>query len=72
MLALRGKATGRGRIKEMDENDAAKVLQIMTSADSGCPSCVRDLFVLFVAEYPDYEVLAKTIFEKEMDCVWKR
>lgn len=49
----------------MTENEAVKVLKIMTTADSGCGSCARELMKKFAKFFPEHEQTAIKIFKQE-------
>ncbi|AEH45439.1 hypothetical protein Thein_1579 [Thermodesulfatator indicus DSM 15286] len=44
-----------------------KILNILKQADGGCVYCARELFKLFVKEFPEFNQLAKKIFVKEFE-----
>jgi len=47
----------------MNKEEAEKILKIMTTADGGCVYCVRELFVRFADEFPEFKEFAEEIFE---------
>jgi len=47
----------------MNEVEAMKVIDIMLSADGGCPVCAGELLIAFAEEFPQYEELAKEMYE---------
>jgi predicted nucleotidyltransferase len=47
---------------KMDKETAKKVLEIMLEADGGCEFCVRDLFLKFIKEFPEYSYLARKMY----------
>lgn len=47
----------------MEEKEAREVLDIMMTADSDCCACARELSHLFVHSFPQFEEMAKEIFE---------
>ena len=49
----------------MTTEEAEKILNILKQADGGCVYCARDLFKLFVKEFPEFSYLAKRIFKEE-------
>jgi hypothetical protein len=49
---------------KMDKETAKKVLKIMLTADSGCEFCVRDLFLKFIKEFPEYSYLARKMYRE--------
>ena len=49
---------------KIDKETAKKVLKIMLTADSSCEFCVRDLFMKFIKEFPEYSYLARKIYEE--------
>jgi len=55
----------------MEKSDAKKVLLMMSTADNECSSCVKELFQLFIQEYPVFREQAEKIyvdlFGKTMD-----
>jgi hypothetical protein len=51
----------------MTKKEAEKILQIMKTADGGCIYRVRDLFRLFVKEFPEFSNLAEKIFFEEFE-----
>ena len=51
----------------MDNQEAEKILKIMSTADGGCVYCVRDLFIKFMREFPEFKELAEKIFEAKFD-----
>jgi hypothetical protein len=46
----------------MDKETAKKVLEIMLTADGGCEFCVRDHFLRFIKDYPQYSYLARKLY----------
>jgi hypothetical protein len=48
----------------MTEIEAKDILEIMATADSGCHSCVRDLFRQFIKKY-GYGDLAQKILDRD-------
>jgi hypothetical protein len=46
----------------MDKEIAKKVLEIMLTADGGCEFCVRDHFLRFIKDYPQYSYLARKLY----------
>jgi hypothetical protein len=51
---------------KMDKETAKKVLEIMLTADGGCEFCVRDLFLKFIKEFPEYSYLARKMYRKPL------
>ena len=51
----------------MDKETAKKVLEIMLNADGGCEYCVRELYLKFIKEFPEYSYLARKIY-RENSC----
>jgi len=52
---------------KMDKETAKKVLEIMLNADGGCEYCVRELYLKFIKEFPEYSYLARKMY-KENSC----
>jgi uncharacterized protein len=48
----------------VDKETAKKVLQILLNADGGCKFCVRDLFLQFIKEFPQYSYLARIMYSE--------
>jgi len=48
----------------MDKQIAKKVLEIMLTADGGCEYCVRNLYLQFIKEFPQYSYLARKLFRE--------
>jgi predicted nucleotidyltransferase len=48
----------------MDKETAKKVLEIMLTADGGCEYCVRNLYLQFIKEFPQYSYLAIKLYRK--------
>jgi len=55
----------------MKKDEAIKVLEILSHADTGCPYCVSSLFKEFIDTFPEYEDIArkkfKELFEDEIE-----
>ncbi len=51
----------------MSKEEAEKILNILKHADGGCVYCARELFKLFLREFPEFDQLAKKIFVKEFE-----
>jgi hypothetical protein len=49
---------------KIDKETAKKILKIMLTADGGCEFCVRDLFLKFIKEFPEYSYLARKMYEE--------
>jgi len=49
---------------KMDKETAKKVLEIMLTADGGCEYCVRNLFLQFIKEFPQYSYLARKLYRE--------
>jgi hypothetical protein len=47
---------------KMDKETAKKVLEIMLTADGGCEYCVRELYLKFIKEFPQYSYLARKLY----------
>jgi len=46
--------------KELNNNeDARKFIQILETADGGCPYCVSNLLKQFIREFPQHKTLAE-------------
>jgi len=48
----------------MNKKEIDKVLKIISSADGGCPFCVKDILDFFVLEFPEYKDNTKPYYEK--------
>jgi predicted nucleotidyltransferase len=48
----------------MDKETAKKVLEIMLTADGGCEFCVRNLYLQFIKEFPQYSYLARKLYRE--------
>lgn len=48
----------------MDKETAKKVLEIMLTADGGCEYCVRNLYLQFIKEFPQYSYLARKLYRE--------
>ncbi len=48
----------------MDKKDAKQVLEIISSADGGCPFCVKDLLDVFVLKFPEHKNKTKAYYKK--------
>jgi hypothetical protein len=48
----------------MDKEIAKKVLEIMLNADGGCEYCVRNLYLQFIKEFPQYSYLARKLYRE--------
>ena len=48
----------------MDKETAKKVLEIMLNADGGCEYCVRNLYLQFIKEFPQYSYLARKLYRE--------
>jgi len=46
----------------MNKNEAEKILEIMALADGGCEYCVRELYMKFIENFPEYTSLTKKKF----------
>lgn len=49
---------------KMDKETAKKVLDIMLTADGGCEYCVRNLYLQFIKEFPQYSYLARKLYRE--------
>jgi predicted nucleotidyltransferase len=49
---------------KMDKETAKKVLEIMLTADGGCEYCVRNLYLQFIKEFPQYSYLARKLYRE--------
>ena len=49
----------------MNKEEAIKVLQIMALADGECEYCVRELYIKFVDEFPEYAYIAQEMFREK-------
>ena len=47
---------------EMGEDEARRVLGILSTADGGCRYCVRDLLEQFVCAFPQFKTLAESMY----------
>ena len=48
----------------MDKETAKKVLEIMLNADGGCEFCVRDIYLKFIKNFPEYSYLARKMYRE--------
>jgi hypothetical protein len=50
-------------VVEMTPKEAKVILDVMATADGGCPYCVSELFDVFSKHFPEYNYLvdAKTV-----------
>ncbi|WP_197460490.1 hypothetical protein [Thermodesulfatator autotrophicus] len=51
----------------MTKEEAERVLNILKQADGGCVYCAKELFKLFVKEFPEFKQLSKKVFIKEFE-----
>ena len=51
----------------MNRNEAKKILEIMALADGGCEYCVRELYIKFIENFPEYTSLAKKKFAEKFN-----
>jgi len=49
---------------KMDKETAKKVLKIILTADGGCEFCIRDLYIKFIKEFPEYSYLARKMYRE--------
>jgi hypothetical protein len=49
---------------KIGKETAKKVLKIILTANGGCKFCVKDLFIKFIKEFPEYSYLARKIYEE--------
>jgi predicted nucleotidyltransferase len=47
---------------KIDKESAKKILEIIATADGGCSFCVRELFLKFIEEFPEFAYLARKIY----------
>jgi len=45
--------------------DPKTIIDILLSADGGCPVCARELITLFAEAYPQYATMAHDAYEAE-------
>jgi len=55
----------------MTPEEAKKVISIMAEADSGCPTCVKNLFEDFNKVFPGFEDLLQHEWEKDHAGKWE-
>ena len=48
----------------MDKETAKKVLEIMLNADCGCEFCVRNIYLKFIKNFPEYSYLARKMYRE--------
>jgi len=51
----------------MNKETAKKVLEIMLNADGGCEYCVRELYLKFIKEFPEYSYLVRKIYRENFN-----
>jgi predicted nucleotidyltransferase len=51
----------------MNKETAKKILEIMLTADGGCEFCVRELYLKFIKEFPEYAYLARKRYREEFN-----
>jgi hypothetical protein len=51
----------------MNQEEAEKILKILTYADGGCAYCARSLFKDFCNEFSEFKNLAIDMFKKEFE-----
>ncbi|MBE8540147.1 hypothetical protein [Geoglobus acetivorans] len=51
----------------MNTGEAKKVLEILARADGGCEFCARELFHIFIHEFPEFSDMAKAIFREKFN-----
>ena len=51
----------------MNRNEVEKILEIMALADGGCEYCVRELYIKFIENFPEYTSLAKKKFTEKFN-----
>jgi hypothetical protein len=49
---------------KMDKETAKKVLKIMLTAEGGCEFFVRDFYIKFIKEFPEYSYLARKMYRE--------
>lgn len=49
----------------MNKNEARKILKIMTTADSECGVCARELMQRFIRNFPQFLNLAEEVYREE-------
>lgn len=49
----------------MRKDEAQKVIEIIFECDGGCKYCVSNLLNLFIANFSEYEHIAKKAFENK-------
>ncbi len=47
----------------MNKEEADRVLDILSTADGGCPACAEELYQQFIEEFPEHAELARTNFK---------
>lgn len=53
----------------MNNEEATEILEIMTTADHGCSSCVKRLFTKFIYKFPSKREIAESIWDEDYDRV---
>ena len=51
----------------MNKNEAEKILEIMALADGGCEHCVKELYMKFIENFPEYAPLVKRKFAEKFN-----
>lgn len=51
----------------MTNDEALKVLRIMTEADNGCSNCASGLFREFLQNFPDHKDMAQIAWKEKFE-----